>query len=679
MVTLFIDIVNSRKFLLMKNNRVILNSRKIKFFLFLFFVSLYGIGQPNNQTQPGKGDTALVNSLLQQSKDTLADDPALAISLAFQAKSISEKIDFPKGTANALKSIGLGYRRQGKNLDALENYNQSLKIFEQLKDNTSIANLYNNIGVVYYKQGDDARALENYLQSLKFSELAGDKFRILIALNNIGGIYYDKKATYDKALQYYLKALSLGEELGKKEEIGGIAVNIGSIYFAMMDDTKALLYFDKSLKAYGNSKGSLEVYNALGKLYRREGKYDLALKNHNQALAIARNANDKTAITKSFRGLGDVHKEKGDYKRAIAYYKEAEIPGVEIQALHELKDLYKDMAKAYEKSNDPENAFKYSTLYANVKDTLYNIDTDKKLGSLQFDFDLQKKQSEINLLTKDKDLQIVQTKRQRFAKNAFMIGLLLAFIIALLLYRSYRIKAKTHKIVDRQKNEIEHLLLNILPVEVAKELTTTGRATPRQYESVSVMFTDFKGFTTIADKMPPDVLVKELDDCFIAFDGIIEKYDLEKIKTIGDSYMCAGGIPARDETHLLKIVKAGLEIQDYIRKLNETRLEKGLLPWQVRIGVHVGPVVAGVVGKKKYAYDIWGSTVNIASRMESNGEPGKVNISSAAYELIKDYYKCSYRGKISAKNIGEIDMYFIEHEYTIPKDLLIKESEEIHQ
>ena len=179
--------------------------------------------------------------------------------------------------------------------------------------------------------------------------------------------------------------------------------------------------------------------------------------------------------------------------------------------------------------------------------------------------------------------------------------------------------------------------------------------------------------------MSPKELVEELDACFIAFDGIIEKYQLEKIKTIGDSYMCAGGIPTPDATHVLKIVKAGLEIQHYISEYNQKRQEKGLEPWNIRIGIHVGPIVAGVVGKKKYAYDIWGSTVNIASRMESNGEPGKVNISSATYELIKDYYECSYRGKISAKNIGEIDMYFIDHEHTIPKTLLLNEKEEISQ
>jgi class 3 adenylate cyclase len=208
-------------------------------------------------------------------------------------------------------------------------------------------------------------------------------------------------------------------------------------------------------------------------------------------------------------------------------------------------------------------------------------------------------------------------------------------MIALLIFRSYLIKRKTNKILDRQKVEIENLLLNILPSEVAKELQVSGQAAPRYYDSVSVMFTDFKGFTTIADKMAPQDLVKELNACFMTFDNIIEKYNLEKIKTIGDSYMCAGGIPTPGNDHVLNMIKASLEIKDFMIQANKKRREEGLESWYLRIGIHVGPVVAGVVGKKKYAYDIWGSSVNIASRMESNGEPGKVNISSATYELIK--------------------------------------------
>ena len=154
-----------------------------------------------------------------------------------------------------------------------------------------------------------------------------------------------------------------------------------------------------------------------------------------------------------------------------------------------------------------------------------------------------------------------------------------------------------------------------------------------------------------------------------AFDDIIEKYGLEKIKTIGDAYMCAGGIPTKNEDHPLKIVKASFEIMEFVKARNNRRHALGLPPWDLRIGIHVGPLVAGVVGRKKYAYDIWGSTVNIASRMENNGEPGHVNVSSAIFELVKDRYQCTYRGKIYAKNIGEIDMYFIEKELSEKQEI----------
>lgn len=174
------------------------------------------------------------------------------------------------------------------------------------------------------------------------------------------------------------------------------------------------------------------------------------------------------------------------------------------------------------------------------------------------------------------------------------------------------------------------------------------------FSGVSVLFTDFQNFTQLADGVSPQHIVAELNECFMAFDDIIERHNLEKIKTIGDAYMCAGGIPVSNDLHQFNIVKASLEISNFIRKRNEKRIAKGLPAWELRIGIHTGPIVAGVVGRKKYAYDIWGSTVNIANRMESNGEPGQVNISASPYELVKERYACRYRGKIYAKNVGEI-------------------------
>ncbi len=173
------------------------------------------------------------------------------------------------------------------------------------------------------------------------------------------------------------------------------------------------------------------------------------------------------------------------------------------------------------------------------------------------------------------------------------------------------------------------------------------------------MFTDFKGFTHISENMTPEQLVEEIHTCFKAFDDIIHKYGIEKIKTIGDSYMCAGGLPVASKTHAEDTVKAAIEIRDFMDNHNKEKLSKGELPFEIRIGINTGPVVAGIVGIRKFAYDIWGDTVNTASRMESSGEAGKVNISGSTYELVKDKFTCSYRGKIETKNKGEIDMYFV--------------------
>ena len=215
------------------------------------------------------------------------------------------------------------------------------------------------------------------------------------------------------------------------------------------------------------------------------------------------------------------------------------------------------------------------------------------------------------------------------------------------------------KEIEGQKGRIEDLLLNILPKEISEELKDKGKATARRHEKVTVLFTDMKGFTQAAEKMTPEELVNELDECFIRFDEIVGHYGIEKIKTIGDSYMCAAGVPTSDPFHAHKCILAALEVRDLMDDWRREREAQGKTPWILRIGVHSGPVVAGVVGKRKFAYDIWGDTVNTASRMESSGAPGEVNISGATYELIRDRFECESRGQVAAKNKGAIDMYFV--------------------
>jgi ligand-binding sensor domain-containing protein/class 3 adenylate cyclase/predicted metal-dependent HD superfamily phosphohydrolase len=218
---------------------------------------------------------------------------------------------------------------------------------------------------------------------------------------------------------------------------------------------------------------------------------------------------------------------------------------------------------------------------------------------------------------------------------------------------------KQKELIEEEQKKSESLLRNMLPMEMAEELKNKGKASARSYSMASVMFTDFKGFTKIAQKLRPKELVEKLDICFGKFDEIIEKYNIEKIKTIGDSYMCAGGIPIRNKSNPIDIVLAGLEIQHFVREFQKQNADPDII-WELRIGINTGELIAGVIGKKRLAYDIWGDTVNIAARLEAYGEIGKVNISQSTYEFVKEFFVCKRRGKIEVKYKAEIDMYFVE-------------------
>jgi PAS domain S-box-containing protein len=217
-------------------------------------------------------------------------------------------------------------------------------------------------------------------------------------------------------------------------------------------------------------------------------------------------------------------------------------------------------------------------------------------------------------------------------------------------------KKKAELIILNEKKKSDELLLNILPKQVADELKIKGKATAKRYENVTILFTDFKDFTTMASSISPNRLVKELNDIFSHFDDIMEAFQIEKIKTIGDAYFAACGSPEKNKDHAFQCIEAARHMLKYL----EERNKKSGIQWKMRVGIHSGPVVAGVVGKMKYAYDLFGDTVNTASRMESNGEVGKINISETTYELIKGKYKCFPRGQINAKGKGNMNMYFVE-------------------
>ena len=605
--------------------------------------------------ETGVKDTLMVNTLNAISKEVLNNED-ISQSLVYSRKAhvLATKLSYQKGIAYSLKNIGLAQYYQGNFLEVLNSWTESLKVFETIKDTVGIANLVNNLGAVYYSQGFNAKALDYYLKSLSISEKKKDNYNSAQTLLNIGGLYAEMN-NFDKALEYYNKFKVYQNKLNNPELTFGFLMGVGEIYFkkGLYDD--ALTYYQQALSS--NKIITLRAGNLikLSKVLLKKNNRQKSIEYLLQAYQIALLNNQQLLVVQVLEGLGEVYKQD-DFAKSIKAFKKAEKLGKEIKANDELMDIYQGMSTTYALNKDFNNAYKYKELYIAQKDSLFNLKTDDKIRGLQFDFDLEKKEDKIGLLEKESEIQALKEKKQKYFIYASTLVTFLIILLAIGIFRRYNFIRQTNRIIEEEKNRSDRLLHNILPEETAIELKQNGKVQAKKFESVTVLFTDFKGFTHFAKDLSPEELVNSVDYYFSKFDQIMEKYGMEKIKTIGDSYMCAGGLPFPTSDHPFKMILAAFEIAQFIE---ETKLNDDLTSFDIRIGINTGAIVAGVVGIHKFAYDIWGDTVNVASRMETLSYPGRINISENTHELVKDVFICKYRGEIEVKNRGMMKMYFV--------------------
>ncbi len=575
-----------------------------------------------------------VDGLIKQAIQLRQENAAQSIELALAALAQSEKKGYRKGAAECHYNLGIAYFNQSNINSALDHLHKAIDYYSGLNMKKQMAESLNASGVVNKSKGSMDGSLDAHMKALKLFEEIDDKKGMASANNNLG-VLYKVQGEFNKALQYFEKALEINNKA--KETPGLITVlgNIANIHRQTGNETKAIEYNKKALEiaeSIGDKKNLSLITNNIGLVYEKQGKFDDALKYFMKSVMLKESIGDTKGIASTYSNIGNLYRAKGDQKNAVKYQKIALDLIADSNAKPLEKDIYKEISQSYAKVGDYEEAYKNHLKFFQLHDELFSQEARNRLNELVTGYETEKSRREAEIFK----LRNVELKK-----------------------RNDKIQ-KQSKVIAEEKRKSDELLLNILPAEVAEELKKNAKVAPRKYKQVTVLFTDFKGFTEQAEKLSAEELVSELDMIFGAFDRILPKYNVEKIKTIGDSYMCAGGLPTPNKTNAADVVNAAFEMLEFLNKVKKERQKKRQSFFEVRIGIHTGPVVAGVVGTKKFAYDIWGDTVNTASRMESSGTAGKINISGSTYELVKKKFKCSHRGKVDAKGKGKVYMYFVE-------------------
>lgn len=672
----------------------------MRFFLFfLVIVPLTSAGQLspkqiakidslNAVIRFSKNDTVVINALKAWDNIVYSSDPEMDLKLNLQIDSVSarnlkkgsdgaERKFFMKSKSFAAANLGVIYNERGENSKAMNYLNESLELKTALKDEKAVARVLNNIGSIYHEQGVYSKAIEYYSKALAIHEKLGNKKEMAGALNNIGLIHRDQ-GNYGTALSYYRRSLLLKLEIGDSVAIAVAYTNLGTLYNEMKSYDTARIETMKCLdisQKMGNKRYIALAYVNLGSIYHSLNQLDTALDYYFKGFAIQQEIGDGKMLAETAGYISTVYFDMNNIPKAREYGEMALKLSYENDVVKVAEQASEALYRIYKKDGDNTKALRMFELNIKLKDSINSEENQKAVIRQQFRYEYEK-QAALDKSEQQRKDELAAKDAER--KNIILLsvagGLLMVIIFAGFVVNRLRITRKQKAIIEDQKEKVDYaygelgkekqksdkLLLNILPEEVAEELKTTGKSIPKHYDQVTVLFTDFKGFTKAARDISPYELVETLNECFSAFDRIIEGYHLEKIKTIGDAYMCAGGVPIENRTTPSDAVKAAIDMVAWINEWNKKRMIQGLAPWEIRVGIHTGELVAGVIGSKKFVYDVWGDAVNVASRMESYGEPGKINISAATKSLIQDDFNTEFRGEIEIKNRGSVGMYFIK-------------------
>jgi class 3 adenylate cyclase len=640
--------------------------------------------------------TLLANALLKNGQALEAHDAFLLVLEKHRADGNYEKtlltLQRLADACNALKNF----------TKACEYYSRIIDLANQKGDLQHVATALNNLGFAANQNLNYPLAVQYFNQADSVARIAGTKTPGYVFTNL--GIAYNNLGQSTRSIDHLHRA----EEQGGKEVEKSYVRHLTAVIYLKNDDIyNALRYNELAIDDARRSKNAsvmCDAYDVASRIYQQLFEYDKALDFYKKHLALKDSLMREDLLQK--RDFDNLHSQMEDMENQLfQFLADEELRRAETQKMElrtqklelenetqrleaarrlkevellereqEVRDAQLKATRLLAEKTRQELQLKEKELLATRQQReIKDINQKRQLDSLIAARQAAAQEMEITQLENQKQINELKLQQQeQFRQSAYRLGILGA-VIMLIIFGSWlygkrlnkrlanqnrQIEAQKEEI-DLERNRAENLLLNILPGEVAQELKLNGAATPRQYRSATVLFTDFVGFTRIASGMTPGEVIQELNTCFLAFDEIVERYNLEKIKTMGDSYMCVGGVPVERNSHPTDAVSAALEILAFMHRFNRKKIEAGNAVWQIRIGIHTGEVVAGVVGSKKFAYDIWGDTVNVASRMENNCPPDHVNISEATHRLVSQSFPCEFRGEVEVKNKGRMGMYLV--------------------
>ncbi len=587
-------------------------------------------------------------------KEYLAKDLDSSIYYTRQAIELADEMSDLESKAFMLKNAGIVNYYKGDYIQVLEYWNSSLNLFREIDHAQGESNLLSNLGSVYNQTGDYTKAIDNFLASLRIAERIEDTLRVATLYQNLGALYSNLDE-FDRSEEYYIKAIEQCEAIDYFECVGLAYSNLSEVSREREDYVQARDYTQKAIEIFKSHDFPQlpEALVSLALISNLQSKYQQAIEETQEALSVANEKGSNFVLPKIYATQGKSWNGLKKYKKGLAAYENAVATSANIGINSDLQEAYTGLVESHKNLNNYKQAAAAQDSLISINNYIYNTEKDKSISNLELTYNVEKKESEIALLNSEIEKSNLQ-RNLLLSASSFLLILIggVGFL--------YRYSRKKNRVIKDEKDKSDKLLKNILPPQTAEELKTHGKVMPKRHEFTTVLFTDFVRFTEVSAKHSPEVIVSSIDYYFKEFDRIIQKHGLEKIKTIGDAYMCAGGLHDQNvnsQIILQNTLAAASDIVNFTIQAEKNPPLEGVT-FKVRVGINSGPVVAGVVGQTKFQYDIWGDTVNVASRMETNSEPNEINVSESVYNIVNDDTSFEYRGEIEAKHSGKLKMYY---------------------